>query len=136
MLAAAPRPAPKLQRHFYSLALSSHAPCLKTASDMDTNRLLAFVDDAGQAAALVARSSWERVLTAWLYVPFGITLVLAICFGIHCLISLSSVSFPASVACMIGLFLFLVLSQVTLGDRQTKKIVNLIEIPVTKSQVF
>jgi hypothetical protein len=70
-------------------------------------------------------------VTAWLYVLLGVTCILAVCFGVHSLISLSSVSFPASVACMIGLFLILVLFQGTLGDRKTKQIVNLIEIPVS-----
>lgn len=115
---------------------------------METKHLLAFFDDAAKAAALVSRpmqliesdlltsvaqvatSSWERAVTAWLYVPFGVTCILAICFGVHSLISLSSVAFPASVACMIGLFLILVLFQATLGDRKTKQILNLIDIPV------
>ncbi|GAB7354264.1 hypothetical protein MBLNU459_g4796t1 [Dothideomycetes sp. NU459] len=92
-------------------------------------RLLDFLDDAGQAAALVARSSWHRLVIAWLYVPLGVVCVLAICFGIDSLISLSSVSFPASVACMIALFVVLILCQTTLGDRKTKKIVALVDIP-------
>ncbi|KAH0379490.1 hypothetical protein KCU92_g8158, partial [Aureobasidium melanogenum] len=96
---------------------------------MNTKQLAEFASDAGQAAALVAKSSWERAVTAWLYVPLGVTCILAVCFGVHSLISLSSVSFPASVACMIGLFVILVLLQGILGDRQTKRIVNLIEIP-------
>jgi len=68
---------------------------------------------------------------AWFYVPLGVTFILAICFGIHSLISLSSVSFPASVAAMIALFFLLILSQVTLGDRKTKRIVALVDIPVS-----
>ncbi|KAI5246694.1 hypothetical protein E4T42_06310 [Aureobasidium subglaciale] len=96
---------------------------------MNFKQLTALVDDAGQAAALVAKSSWERAVTAWLYVPFGLTCILAVCFGVHSLISLSSVSFPASVACMIGLFLILVAFQGMLGDKRTKQIVNVIEIP-------
>lgn len=67
---------------------------------------------------------------AWFYVPFGVMCVLAVLFGIHSLISMSSVSFPASVAAMIGLFALLILSQVTLGDRKTKRILALIDIPV------
>ena len=67
---------------------------------------------------------------AWFYVPLGVTCVLAILFGIYSLISLSSVSFPASVAAMILLFALLILSQVTLGDRKTKRLLALIDIPV------
>jgi hypothetical protein len=74
-------------------------------------------------------------VAAWLYVPLGVTCILAVCFGVHSLISLSSVSFPASVACMIGLFLILVLLQGILGDRKTKQIVSLIEIPVSVSMI-
>ncbi|KAH0287195.1 hypothetical protein KCU62_g6089, partial [Aureobasidium sp. EXF-3399] len=96
---------------------------------MNTKQSSVFVNDLGQAAALIAKSSWERTVSAWLYVPLGVTCILAVCFGVHCLISLSSVSFPASVACMIGLFLILVLLQGILGDRKTKQIVALIEIP-------
>lgn len=52
-----------------------------------------------------------------------------IIFGVHSLISISSVSFPASVACMIGLFFLLILSQSTLGDKKTKWLVGVIEVP-------
>ncbi|KAL1302010.1 hypothetical protein AAFC00_002461 [Neodothiora populina] len=89
----------------------------------------AIANDFAQALVLVAKSSWQRVLMAWIYVPLGLTCILAICFGIHSLISISSVSFPASVAAMIGLFVLLILSQVTLGDRKTKRILALIDIP-------
>lgn len=78
-----------------------------------------------------ARSSWKRTVTAWVYVPIGLVAVMAICFGVHSLISISSVSFPASVACMIGLFFLLILSQSVLGDKKTKRLVALIEIPVS-----
>lgn len=67
---------------------------------------------------------------AWLYVPFGVTCILAILFGINSLISLSSVSFPPSVAAMIGIFVLLILSQAILGDRKTKSILALVDIPV------
>lgn len=78
----------------------------------------------------VAKSSWQRILMAWIYVPFGVTCILAICFGVDSLIGLSSVSFPASVACMIGLFVLLIICQGALGDRKTKRIVALVDIPV------
>ncbi|RAL59552.1 hypothetical protein DID88_006546 [Monilinia fructigena] len=70
--------------------------------------------DAFEALKLVARSSWRRNLKAWVQVPFGIVLILLACFGINALIGLSSVSFPASVACLILL---------------TRALVSVIDIP-------
>ncbi|TKX20388.1 putative LrgB-like family protein [Elsinoe australis] len=54
---------------------------------------------------------------------------MAVCFGVHRLISLAKISFPASVACMILLFVFLILCEVTLGDKTTKKLISLIDVP-------
>ena len=78
------------------------------------------------------RSSWQRLLRAWLYVPVGILCVLAACWGIDRLIGLSPVSFPASVALLILLFFGLLGSQALLGDRKTRKIVAFIDVPVGK----
>lgn len=47
------------------------------------------------------------------------------------LIGLSSVSFPASVALLIVLFFALILCETTLGDKRTRKIVHIIDIPVS-----
>lgn len=57
--------------------------------------------------------------------------VLLSCWGVDSLIGLSPISFPASVALLIVLFLGLGLSEITLGDRKTKKIVQIIDIPVS-----
>ena len=75
--------------------------------------------------------AWRRSLTAWFYVPIGIVCVLLACWGVDCLIGLSSVSFPASVALLILLFFALIICEVTIGDRKTRKIVNVIDIPVS-----
>ena len=69
---------------------------------------------------------------AWVYVPIGIVFILLACFGINSLISVGHVSFPASVACMILLFFLLLLTNLVIGDRKTRKLVALIEIPVWK----
>jgi hypothetical protein len=79
----------------------------------------------------VARLSWHRNLTAWVFVPVGVLLVLLACFGVNSLIGLSSVSFPASVACLIVLFLSLIVLDMIVGDRKTRAIVNIIDIPVS-----
>lgn len=63
--------------------------------------------------------------------PIGILCVLLTCWGVASLISLSAVSFPASVALLLVLFFALVLCERILGDRKTKKIVHVIDIPVS-----
>ncbi|KAK5146489.1 hypothetical protein LTR04_001038 [Oleoguttula sp. CCFEE 6159] len=86
--------------------------------------------DAADASALVVRLSWQRVLSAWVYTPLGILLILLACFGVNALIGLSSVSFPAGVACMIVLFVLLIACEAVFGDRKTRKLVALLDIPV------
>ena len=46
------------------------------------------------------------------------------------LISLSPISFPASVALLVLLFGFLILSESILGEKKTKAIVRVIDVPV------
>ena len=84
----------------------------------------------------VARLSWRRSLAAWVYVPTGLVLVLLVCFGVNSLISIGSISFPASVACMILLFFSLIGSELALGDKKTRSIVRLIDIPVESLSHF
>ena len=75
--------------------------------------------------------AWHRSLTAWFYVPIGVVFVLLACWGVDSLIGLSSVSFPASVALLIVLFFALFICGTILGDQRTKRIVHVIEIPVS-----
>lgn len=56
--------------------------------------------------------------------------MLLACFGVNKLFGLGSVTFPASVACLIILFLALLLSEQVLGEHRTRRIVAIIEIPV------
>jgi len=78
----------------------------------------------------VARLSWPRNLAAWLYVPAGILIILLACFAVNSLIGLSSVGFPASVACLIVLFFALIICDMIVGDRKTRALVNIIDVPV------
>ena len=87
------------------------------------------------ATIKLVQTSREQSLTAWLYVPFGVLVVLAICFGVNTAISLSHVSIPASVACMVLLFLALLLFQALLGDRKTRSLVRVIDVPVSNDIV-
>lgn len=79
----------------------------------------------------VARLSWERTITSWIYVPVGIVIILSACHGVNSLIGLSGVSFPASVAVLVLLFVGLTLSEFVIGDRKTKALVKIIDIPVS-----
>ncbi|KAI1088875.1 LrgB-like family-domain-containing protein [Rostrohypoxylon terebratum] len=87
------------------------------------------LDDLLSAAQISFRHSKHNIIQAWLYVPFGIILMLLACFGVKKLFGLGSVTFPSSVACLIILFLALLLSEQILGEHRTKRIVNIIEIP-------
>jgi hypothetical protein len=79
----------------------------------------------------VARLSWQRNLTAWLYVPVGILIILLACFGINSLIGLSTVSFPASVAVLVVLFFALIIIEVFIGDRKARALLSIIDVPVS-----
>ncbi|QSZ37733.1 hypothetical protein DSL72_008832 [Monilinia vaccinii-corymbosi] len=85
--------------------------------------------DGFEALTLVARLSWRSNLKAWVQVPFGIVLILLACFGVHALIGLSSVSFPASVACLILLFLLLNAVDLVNGHQRTRALVSVIDVP-------
>ncbi|KAI0835981.1 LrgB-like family-domain-containing protein [Hypoxylon sp. FL0890] len=86
-------------------------------------------DDLLSAVRLAIRHSRQNIIQSWLYVPFGILLILLTCFGVKKLFGLGSVAFPSSVACLVILFLALLLSEQVLGEHRTKRIVSIIEIP-------
>ncbi|KAL2064074.1 hypothetical protein VTL71DRAFT_4568 [Oculimacula yallundae] len=88
-----------------------------------------FTCDFIEALKLVTVLTYNRTLTSWLYIPIGILLILLSCFGIDSLIGMSSVSFPASVACLILLFLGLIVCDFILGDRKTREVVKIVDIP-------
>lgn len=109
------------------------------------SELSAIVKDAGNALKTVRTSqvfgihsdkvqvfrlTWRRNIKEWIYVPFGILLMLLACFGVNSIIRLSSVQFPASVACLIVLFLLLLLCDCIVGERKTRQVVSIIDIPV------
>ncbi|KAI1505127.1 LrgB-like family-domain-containing protein [Biscogniauxia marginata] len=85
--------------------------------------------DIVSAIQLTFTLSWSHLVQAWLYVPTGIVVMLLACFGVDRLLQLGSVSFPASVACLLVLFLALLLSERVLGEHRTRRIVAVIEIP-------
>ncbi|XXH01534.1 Methionine aminopeptidase 2 [Hypoxylon texense] len=87
------------------------------------------LNDLWSAVQLTIRHSRKHIIHSWLYVPFGILLILLACFGVNKLFALGSVAFPASVACLVILVLALLLSEQVLGEHRTRRIVAVIEVP-------
>lgn len=81
-----------------------------------------------QQAAISTRG---KVLREWFYVPLGITVTLAACFGVDSIFQKLHVSFPASVACLVLLFLALIASESTLGTHKTRRLIALIDVSVS-----
>jgi len=63
-------------------------------------------------------------------------IILVCCFGIHSAIAVSGVQFPASVAGLIILFFGLVLCDFVLGEKKTREIVKVIDVPVSHCESF
>lgn len=61
--------------------------------------------------------------------PFGVLVILGILYAVNEIIILTTIDFPASVTCMLLLYIFLISSQRFLGNRRTTKIVKFIDIP-------
>ncbi|KAI0427882.1 LrgB-like family-domain-containing protein [Xylaria sp. FL1042] len=95
---------------------------------MSTNKNT-IASDLFVAVKLVARNSATQLIRAWLYVPIGIIAILATTFGVNRLLQLGAVSFPASVACLVVLFLGLLLLEKGIGEHRTRRIVAVLEIP-------
>lgn len=57
--------------------------------------------------------------------------MLAACYGVDRLFQIGNVAFPASVACLVVLFLALLLSEQVLGEHRTRRLVGYIEVPVS-----
>ncbi|KAK8136337.1 LrgB-like family-domain-containing protein [Apiospora sp. TS-2023a] len=55
--------------------------------------------------------------------------MLAACYGVDRLFQIGNVAFPASVACLVVLFLALLLSEQVLGEHRTRRLVAYIEVP-------
>ncbi|KAK1996832.1 hypothetical protein LX36DRAFT_722346 [Colletotrichum falcatum] len=85
--------------------------------------------DVLHAIKLAATQSAPELLRSWVYVPLGIAAMLAACFGVSVLFGAAGVSFPASVACMVLLFLGLLLSELALGNHRTRAVVAVVEVP-------
>ncbi|KAI0102523.1 LrgB-like family-domain-containing protein [Nemania sp. FL0031] len=100
---------------------------------MSTEEKGTVLNDLRVAIQLVARQSAPKLLKSWLYVPLGILGILATAFGVSTLLQLGAVVFPASVACLVVLFLGLLLLERVVGESRTRRVVAVIEVPGTWS---
>ncbi|CAK7210462.1 hypothetical protein SEUCBS140593_000832 [Sporothrix eucalyptigena] len=95
----------------------------------ESNDMWPVAKDLAVAVKIVLVSDWRRLVRCFIYVPAGIFAILAACFVVNQLLNLGGISFPASVACLVLLFLSLLLSEVVLGNRKTKALVRAINVP-------
>lgn len=100
-----------------------------TSAAVESNDMWPVAKDLALAVKLVLVSDWRRLVRCFVYVPTGIFATLAACYGVDRLLALGGVSFPASVACLVLLFLSLLLSELVLGNRKTKTLVQAINVP-------
>ncbi|KAF2836046.1 hypothetical protein M501DRAFT_1007551 [Patellaria atrata CBS 101060] len=87
------------------------------------------LNDVSESIVLLTHSSWHRLLVSWVYIPIGSILILLACWGVDSLIKVISISFPASVACMIVLFFALIGSEGVFGEKKTRYVVQLLDYP-------
>ncbi|KAM0277089.1 hypothetical protein ACHAQH_006097 [Verticillium albo-atrum] len=87
------------------------------------------ISDGIGALRLTLSTTAPKLLASWIYVPLGIMVMLAFCFAVHVGLRAAGVSFPSSVACLVLLFATLLLSELILGVRRTRTLVDLIDVP-------
>ncbi|KAK3689524.1 LrgB-like family-domain-containing protein [Podospora appendiculata] len=87
--------------------------------------------DLAVAAKLAAQLSAPYLLRSWVYVPAGIVVMLVACFGVDVFLKrVAHVSFPASVACLVLLFLGLLLCELLFGGSRTRRFVHrVVDVP-------
>ncbi|KAK9447039.1 LrgB-like family-domain-containing protein [Limtongia smithiae] len=86
--------------------------------------------DLYNALSVTLKQNTNRLFRSFVLVPAGTFLMLLFLYGIHAAISLTPVNFPASVICMILLFLFLLLVDITLGSRRAAALTRIIDVPL------
>ena len=57
------------------------------------------------------------------------------CFGVDVLLKLGGVVFPASVACLVILFLALLLADRLFGEHRLRRVVAVLEVPVSTTDM-
>ncbi|KAI0148548.1 hypothetical protein GGR57DRAFT_233858 [Xylariaceae sp. FL1272] len=94
-----------------------------------TDRFKNAANDLLSAVKVATWESRDRLVISWVYVPVGVLAILSACFGVDKLLTIGSISFPASVACLIILFLGLLLLEQCIGEHRARRIVSIIDIP-------
>jgi putative effector of murein hydrolase LrgA (UPF0299 family) len=62
--------------------------------------------------------------------------MLVACFGVDSFLRYVDVTFPASVACLVLLFLTLLVCEALLGSHRTRRLVALLDVPVSLSKLY
>ncbi|KAK9473815.1 LrgB-like family-domain-containing protein [Dipodascopsis tothii] len=113
--------------------LSEHLAALRPAKALRPADLVpsrtALVDFAA-AVFLTAQRNLRRLAYNFVVVPAGTIVVLLFLYGVHRVIELTTINFPASVVCMILLFVFLLVSEATLGTRKTAAVIRTVDVPL------
>ncbi|RMJ14769.1 hypothetical protein BHE90_006983 [Fusarium euwallaceae] len=86
------------------------------------------IQTLARAIKLAAQNNKSRLIREWFYVPLGLTITLAVCFGVDSIFHRFNVSFPASVTCMMLLFFALIACESLLGSHRTRKVVGFIDV--------
>ncbi|KAH7146384.1 LrgB-like family-domain-containing protein [Dactylonectria macrodidyma] len=81
-----------------------------------------------RAIKIAVVSSRDKLVRQWIYVPFGLMVTLVFCFGLDTVFRKVDVAFPASVACLVLLFLALLASESALGSHRTRKLIAVIDV--------
>lgn len=72
---------------------------------------------------------WDTFIRPWIFVPVGIILMLYCVVGMDSLIGLGTVDFPASVACLLILFAFLLVCDWLLPPKHLGNLLSLLKVP-------
>lgn len=72
---------------------------------------------------------WDTFIRSWVFVPVGIILMHYCVVGMDSLIGLGTIDFPASVACLLILFVFLLVCDWTLPPKHMGNLLSLLKVP-------
>ncbi|KAK9464716.1 LrgB-like family-domain-containing protein [Lipomyces arxii] len=89
-----------------------------------------FLIDGVNAISLTLYRNAYRLFRSYILVPIGVIFTLCCLYGVHRIILLTTVNFPASVVCMLLLFGCMLLIDATLGPRRTAIFAKVIDVPL------
>ncbi|CEP20706.1 hypothetical protein BN1211_0636 [Cyberlindnera jadinii] len=106
-----------------------HHPLPTVLKEPSWKTMPSFTSDLLHGSLDGIKLSKHHIVHNYLKVPAGIVVVLAILYGVNEIIILTTINFPASVTCMLVLYLALIVSTMTLGKNRTNWIIGLVKIP-------